>query len=144
MYIDAQNLFSDSQAITASAASDNLIDLGIDGRNIGVGRELYLMVIVDVAFTDASSDSTVTVTLETDDNEGFSSATAIQTLGTFAPLSAVGARLVQRLVVTDDYERFIRLQYTVANGNLSTGSLTAFLALDIDAFTAYAIGFTVS
>lgn len=143
MYVDAQNLFSDAQAVTATAPSTNLIDFG-SVRDIAVGRELYVIIIVDTAFTDASSDSTVTVTIETDDNTGFSSAAIIQTIGTFAALSAAGARLVARLQPDAGWERYVRLKYTVANGDLSTGALTAFLALDLQAFTAYPIGYTVS
>lgn len=143
MYVDAQNLFSDAQAITATAASTNLIDFG-SVRDIGVGRELYLIIIVDTAFTDSGSDSTIAVTIETDDNTGFSSASTIQTIGTFAALSAAGTRLVARLQPDAGWERYVRLKYTTANGDLSTGALTAFLALDLQAFTAYPIGYTVS
>lgn len=143
MYVDAQNLFSDAQAITAAAASTNLIDFG-SARNIGVGRELYLVAIVDVAFTDGGSDSTVTLTIETDDNSGFGSAATVQTVGTFVALSAAGSRLVARLTPNDTWEQYVRVYYTVANGNLTTGSITAFLALDLQAFKAYPIGYTVS
>jgi len=143
MYVDAQNLFSDAQAITASAASTNLIDFG-SARDIGVGQELYLVVIVDVAFTDAGSDSTVTVTIETDDNVGFASAATAQSLGTFAALSAAGSRLIARVQPEAAWEQYVRAYYTVANGNLTTGSLTAFLTTDIQAWTAYPIGYTVS
>lgn len=143
MYLDAQNLFSDAQAVTASAASTNLIDFG-SARDIGVGRELYIVVVVDVAMTDAGSDSTVTVTLETDDNAAFSSATAVQTIGTFAATTAAGSRLVARLQPDAGWEQYVRAYYTVANGDLTTGSFTAFLTTDIQAWTAYPIGYTVS
>ncbi len=143
MYVDAQNLFSDAQAVTASAASTNLIDLG-SARDIGVGRELYFVVIVDVAFTDAGSDSTVTVIIQTDDNSGFGSAVTAQTIGLFAALTAAGSRLIARLAPEAGWEQYIRAFYTVANGNLTTGSLTAFLTTDIQAWTAYPIGYTVS
>lgn len=143
MYVDAQNLFSDAQAITASAASTNLIDFG-SARDIGVGRELYLVVVVDVAFTDAGSDSTVAVTVQTDDNAGFASATTVQTIGTFAALTAAGSRLVARLQPDAGWEQYVRVYYTVANGDLTTGSLTSFLTTDIQAWTAYPIGYTVS
>lgn len=143
MYVDAQNLFSDAQAITASAVSTNIIDLG-SARDIGVGRELYLVVLVDTAFTDAGSDSTVQVDIQTDDNAAFASATTLKTVGTFAALSAVGSRLIERLNPDLAWEQYIRLNYTVANGNLTTGSLTAFLTVDVHAWTAYPIGYTVS
>jgi hypothetical protein len=126
-------LFSDAQAITAAAASTNLIDLGAN-RNLGVGEDLYVHVNVDVAFTDASSDSTLTVTVETDDNEAFSSPTTAQTIGTFPALSAIGASLQPDAIV----ERYMRLKYTPNNGSLSTGSVTAALVLGIQAYTSYA------
>ena len=143
MIIDAQNQYSDAQAITASAASENLIDMGSE-RRIGTGQNLYLVAIVDVAFTDAGSDSTVTITIEADALAAFGSPTTIQTIGTFGALSAIGARLIARLAPEALFEQFHRLFYTVANGNLTTGSITAFLTHDIDAFTAYPSGFTIS
>jgi hypothetical protein len=137
MILDAQNLFSDAQAITAAAASTNLIDLGAN-RNLGVGEDLYVHVNVDVAFTDASSDSTLTVTVETDDNEAFSSPTTAQTIGTFPALSAIGASLKAKLQPDAIVERYMRLKYTPNNGSLSTGSVTAALVLGIQAYTSYA------
>jgi len=143
MYVDAQNLFSDAQAITSAAASTNLIDLG-SARDIGVGETLYLVSSVDVAFTDAGSDSTLVVTLETDDNAAFSSAVTIATIGTFGALSAAGSRLVIKLPPGAAYEQYIRVLYTPVTGDLTTGSVTTFLTKDLQAFTAYPIGYTVS
>ena len=143
MYVDAQNLFSDAQAVTAAASSTNLIDLG-SARDIGVGENLYLVCSIDVDMTDGGSDSTLAVTLETDDNEGFASATTIATVGTFAAVSVAGTRLVIKLPPDASYEQYIRVTYTPANGNLSTGSFTTFLTIDLQAFTPYPIGYTVS
>jgi len=145
MYVDSQTQFSNAQAITASAESENVMDLrpGAESR-IGTGENLYIHINVDVAFADAGSDSTVTVTLESDDAEAFPSATTRQTIGTFGALSAIGARLIAKIAPEILTEAFVRLQYTVANGNLSTGSVTAFVTTGIDAFTAYPSGFTIS
>lgn len=144
MYVDAHALFSDAQAVTAAAASTNLIDLGAAQSRIGVGEELFIVVQVDVAMTDAGSDSTLAVTLEQDDAAAFGSATSIQTIGTFAEVSAVGTRLVARIAPDVVTERYIRLYYTPANGNLTTGSFTAYVAKDIQADRAYADGFVIS
>ena len=141
MLIDVQNRFSNAQAITATAGSTDIVDLGVAGRNIGVGEEMYLVVIVTTAFTDTGSDSTVAVTLETDDNTSMSSPTTILTLGTFAALSAAGTRFVVRLPVAT-YERYIGVRYTVANGNLTTGAITAFLTKNPDAYTNYQNNYT--
>lgn len=137
MIMDVQNRFSNAQAITATAASTDIVDLGITGRNVGVGEDVYLVAQVVSAFTDTGSDSTVTVTAETDDNTGMSSATTVATLGTFAALAAVGARLIIKLPIAN-LERYLGLRYTVAGGNLTTGAITAFLTKDIDAYKSYA------
>lgn len=144
MYVDAQLTFSDAQAVTATAASTNYIDLGplFSGnltRNLGVGERMYIVVNVDVAMTDSGSDSTIAVTLETDDNTSFSSATTLATLGTFAAVSAVGTQIIAALPV-GAYERYIQLRYTAANGNLSTGSFTASIVKDASMFATYAQG----
>jgi hypothetical protein len=143
MIADAQNLYADDQAITATAVSENVIDHGV-ARNLGVGERIWLIVIVTVAFTDAGSDSTVAVTLETDDNVGFGSATVTKTLGTFAALSAVGTRFAVPLGVDEIDEQFSRLNFTVAGGSLTTGSLWAALVKDIGAFTAYPDNITIT
>ena len=54
MYVDAQLLFSDAQAVTAAAASTNSIDLGAV-RDIGTGEELYVVCVCDVAMKDSVS-----------------------------------------------------------------------------------------
>lgn len=143
MYLDAHNLFDDNAQHLTTEASTNLIDLGA-ARNIGVGEDIYFVIQVDTAFTDGSSNSTMTITLETDDNSSFSSATTAQTIGTFAALSAAGSRLIAKLQPNAINERYLRAKYTVANGDLTTGKFTAFLTTNIDAFTAYPNGYTIS
>lgn len=144
--MDSQLLFSDAQAITATAASTNIIDLGAV-RNIGVGENLFLVILVTVAFTDAGSDSTVTAALQTDDNAAFSSAATVRTYDTLAALTAAGTRQMYRLdplTSSGIYERYIRLNYTVANGNLTTGSISAFIAKDVQLNRHYTSGFSIS
>lgn len=143
MLVDAQQLFSDAQAITATAASTNLIDLGI-ARSLGTGERLYLVCLVDTAFTDAGSDSTVVVTIETDTAEGFGSATTVQTIGTFLALAAAGTMLIVPVAKFATDERYVRLMYTVANGNLTTGAITSFLTHDVQDVVDYASGYTIS
>jgi len=144
MILDAQNLFSDAQAITATAVSTNAIDLDAANIDLGSGENLYVHLNVDVAFTDSGSDSTVTVTLVTDDNAALSSATAVQTLGTFAALTAAGTKIIARIQPNLTLEQFVGLNYTLANGNLTTGSITAALVLDADTYKSYADGITIS
>lgn len=148
MYVDAQLTFSDAQAITATAASTNNIDTGPlfsgnTGRNLGVGEPLWVIINCDVAMTDSGSDSTLTVTLETDDNAAFSSAVTVATLGIIPALTAAGALFVYRLPIatTVPYERYLQLRYTTTNGNLTTGSFTASITKDATIYAQYAPGF---
>lgn len=146
MIIDNNLLFSDAQAITATAASTNVIDTGPlfsgnTGRRLGHGKRAYIFVTVDTAFTDSGSDSTVAITLRTDDNASMSSATVVATLTTLAALTAAGTKAFFPIPMAA-YERYIDLNYTLANGNLSTGAITAGIVLDADEFYSTAPGFT--
>jgi len=144
MYLDAQLLFSDAQAVTATAASTNSIDLGAV-RDIGTGENLYLVVTVDVAMTDASSDSTLAVAIEGDSTTTFTP-DGTHTVFTIPAVSAAGAVFYARLdpgAAPLQY-RYIQLKYTPANGNLTTGSFTAFLTHNIQKYVSYADGITIS
>jgi hypothetical protein len=143
MYVDSQLLFSDAQAVTAAAASTNSIDLGA-ARDIGTGEPLYVVCVCDVAMTDGSSDSTLAVTIEGDSTSTFTP-DGSDALFTFSALSAAGTVKYARLSpgMASNY-RYLQLRYTPANGNLTTGSFTAFLTTNIDRYVSYADGYVIS
>jgi hypothetical protein len=137
--LDKNLFFDDNAEQLTTGASTNYLDLEI-GRNIGAGTPLYIESLVRTAMTDASSDSTMTLTLETDDNTSFSSPTELQTIGTFSATSAVGTKLSVGLVISDSVQRYIRVKYTVANGDLTTGKFSTYITTVSDVNTAYADG----
>lgn len=140
MILDQNLLFSDAQAVTAAAGSDNTIDLGAANQNPGVGeQDLYVFAVVTTAFTDGSSDSTLVVALESDSTTSITP-DATRDLFTFAALSPVGTVKYAKLDPNGAGEmlRYHRLKYTPANGNLTTGSITAGIVVGISAFRAYA------
>lgn len=149
MFMDADLLFSDAQAVTATAASTNYYDTGPLfsgnlGRNIGVSSEIYFSTTVDVAMTDSGSDSTITVTVETDDNTSFSSASTVATLYVIPAVTAAGTKFFAKVPIGGGvpFERYIQIKYTAANGNLTTGSFTTAIVKNIDNWTSYASGFS--
>lgn len=144
MITDKNLEFSRAQAITAAAGSTNTIDLD-DVRDIGTGENLYLYCVVTTAFTDASSDSTLTVALEGDSTDTITP-DATQDLFVIPALSAVGAEFIYRLNpgMTPLQLRYIRLKYTPNNGNLTTGSLTAIIVKDVQKWRAYNDNITIS
>jgi hypothetical protein len=143
MYVDKLALFSDAQAVTATAASTDYMDMGV-ARNIGVGSDLYVFVTVDVALTDSGSDSTITVSLEGDSTTTFTP-DASQTLFIIPALAAAGQKYYAKVSpdMAGNY-RYLQLRYTTTGGNLTTGSFTAGLTTVIDKQNNYASGFSIS
>ena len=134
MYVDALLQFASSQVLAADAASENVIDL-TSARDIGVGRELYVVVHVEAVLT-----GTLQVNVETDDNDAFSSATVSADMGSMVAAAPAGTALIYKLSPAVMNEQFIRLDFNGATG----GTVGAFMTTDVDAYTNYASGFTVS
>lgn len=140
MYVDAQQLFSDAQALTVTAVSTNLIDHGQD-RNLGIGTPLVVVVGVDVS---AAGGGTLTVAIQADDNSGFASPATVMTSAALAAATLVAGYIFVLPVPADTLtERFMRLNYTLAT---MTGiTVTAYLAMLLQVYAApqYAAGVTV-
>ena len=144
MYVDKQLEFSDAQAVTAAVASTNYLDLGAN-RDIGTGETLYLVIGVDVAMTDAGSDSTVTVSLQGDSTTSFSP-DASKDIAVIPATSAAGYEVIIALDPGSaplQYQ-YVQLLYTPNNGNLTTGSFTAFITKDIQKYKSYPAGYSIS
>lgn len=144
MIIDNQNLLSDAQALTASGASTNLIDLGSD-RDFGVGEPMAVVVTVDVAADGTTTDETYAFAIQTDDNASFSSATTLEsrTIG-YASLTA-GSQHVLNFPSDGSCERYVRL-YATLGGTTPTITFTAFVTpvSAIQNNRLYADGITIS
>jgi hypothetical protein len=134
MIFDATTLFSNAQAVTATAASTNIIDLGSTGtvfgaaaaitRDVGKGREIAIRASVVESFNNLTS---LTIGIEVDDNAGFASAKTVWTSPAYALADlAVGAKLLlpDALPIGTD-ERYLRLKYTVAGTAPTLGKITA-------------------
>ncbi len=125
MILDAQLMFSDAQAITADAASTNIIDLG-SVRQIAVGTPMAVLVGGDVSADITTTDETYSVNIQTDDNAAFSSPTTVSTNVITAANLAAGAKHIIS-VPQAGMERYMRVYYDVG-GTTPTVTLTAFLA----------------
>ena len=142
MILDSYNQFSDAQALTATAASTNSIDLGVD--NVGIGEPLAVLISLDVAADDADADETYSVALETDDNDSFSSATVIGSR-TIPAGSAAGSKFVISVPADSSAERYVRLNYTLG-GTTPSVTVTAFLQPQnmLDNYEKYPNAYTIS
>lgn len=132
MIFDATLLFSDAQAVTATAASTNSVDLGATGtayghaaalsRDVGLGQKVAIAVQVVEAFNTLTS---LTIEVQCDDNDSFSSAKTI--ISQVIPLADLVVGKVASFIAvppgTD--ERYMRLRYVVTGTAPTTGKITA-------------------
>lgn len=144
--MDKNLLFSSAQAVTATAASTDVIDLGAQmDYGIGDNPALKLLALVITAFSTTNS-GTLTVAFQgSTDNVTFD--TYAQTIALTAGALTAGARLfdidVPRPSSGQSRPRYLRLNYTVAN-NFTAGTVTAGLLLDRGDRIAYPPGIGIS
>lgn len=127
MIFDNQTLLSDRQAITTTAASTNVIDLGPVRipRDIGTGKCIPIRIQVVENFAAAGA-ATLTVAMQVDSVENFASPKTV-----WATSALALADLVAGKVIIPEYiprgvdERYLRLNYTVATGPMTAGKIMA-------------------
>ena len=141
--VDVEGEFSDSQALTATAASTNLIDLGVD-RDMGRGVAMCAMITVEVAADFTTTDETYEFQFQTDDNDSFSSPTTLTTIAIAAASLTAGSVHILPLSLFND--RYIRMNYVLGGTTPTVTVSTHFRQTDGVPSNAifYASGFTVS
>lgn len=130
---DNAGLFSENQAVTATAASTNSIDMQAMGTPAGALGALVLdaglseiPILVQVTQTFAALTSLV-VSVEMDDNSSFSTPTTIARSEAI-PAASLVAGYKFRLpasIPEGATERYIQLRYTVAGVNATAGTIFA-------------------
>jgi hypothetical protein len=126
-------MFSDGQALVATAASANQLDAGkvgtprwhIAGYNYDLGVSyIPLALVVTESFNNLTS---ITVTVRTDDNAAMSSPTVVSTSPAI-PLTRLtkgSLILIPCEIPEGTRERYIDLNYTLAGTAPTTGKITA-------------------
>ena len=122
-YVDAQLLLSDAQALTATAASTNTVDLSASTTFLGTGEPMVLVVTVDVAA--GGTTPTLAVAVQSDDNTAFSSAATVATSPTIAGATlTAGYQFTVAIPTGVATERYLRAYYTLG-GTSPTMTLSA-------------------
>lgn len=142
MILDATELFSDGQAVTVTAISENVIDLGTMGTvqfetapmalNLGAGcPKLPLLVQATETFTGLTS---LQVSLETADDAGLTTnaEVLVQSGVVLAADLVAGWKPGWQQMPVGNLRQFIGLRYTVA-GTATAGAITAGFTMGIDA-----------
>ncbi|TDX30761.1 hypothetical protein DFO67_10416 [Modicisalibacter xianhensis] len=122
MIFDSTVLFSDGQAITATANSTNVVDLGVS-RDIGKGVPVPLLIQVTEDFNNLVD---LTVTVQTDTDEAFGAPTTLATSGAIPLADLVAGYQFPLQYMPTGTERYVRVTYTVSGATAPTqGKVTA-------------------
>mgnify|MGYP000152976125 CR=1 FL=1 len=124
MWIDTRTEFSDSQELTVTTASTNVVDTGQNARNIGRGNPLYLVVQTEDDADNADGNEQYVVTLQSAAAEDFSGAKDLVSFE-IPNTATAGTRFVTLL--PQDNDRFLRLNYTLG-GTSPSVTVNAFIS----------------
>lgn len=138
MILDAQHIFSDAQALTATALATNVIDLTVD-RSIGNGTPMGVLFIVDVAADQTTGDEDYQFDIEYASDASITTARKLIGRRIFesgtptapaqdADLLVAGFQFVIPVPPTalSESERYIAVRYTLA-GTTPTITVSAYL-----------------
>ena len=122
MLLDKTLAFSEEQAITASAASTNIIDQKAAGDAYGA-----LWVVAKVVDADFATLTSLTIGVQTDSASNFSNAETLASTGAIAAASLTKDEYICCFRLPAGCKRYIRLYYTVGGSNATAGKVNAFL-----------------
>lgn len=141
MILDLNAIFSNAQAITASAVSTNVIDLGAPGRaaygNVQLVRNnkgdcIPLLIQVVQNFATLAS---LTITIQGSVDEAFTSPVALAASPAIPVASLVAGFIYRPLIELprNNIYRYVRINYTVGGSNATAGQVTAGIVTAVDA-----------
>ncbi|MGL6210516.1 MAG: Bbp16 family capsid cement protein [Paracoccaceae bacterium] len=133
MIIDRHSMFSENQAITATAISTDVIEFqnndivayetAAPARNLGPGNELPILIQVTENFATATS---ITFSLESSAAAGLTSPTVHWTSPAIPIATLVaGFTLPIRIMPNGPILKFLGMRYTVGGSNATAGKVTA-------------------
>ncbi len=157
MLIDAQHLFSDAQALSATAVATNVISLGSD-RSIGTGEPLCVAFQIDVAADQGTGDETYQFEVEYASNAAQTTGRQLMDRRIFQAGTPTAPNQDADLLVPGfifyipipptllaESEIFLGVRYTLS-GTTPSVTVTAWLTSQnmIQSFSKYPRGFTVT
>ena len=116
MLLDAQSLFSDAQAITATAASTNVV-------HFGKGEFTFVPLLIQVVENFATLTS-LTIKVQTAVDSAFTNAVDLAS-ATIAAAGLTVGKVVPINYIPSGNLGYIRIYYTVTGSNATAGKITA-------------------
>lgn len=130
MIIDNLLVLSDAQAITAAAASTNVVDQLAAGQALPQGIVPFVEFLVDTTALAAGGASNVTFALQ-DSADNVTFATIVATPA-IAKATLVAGYVAGRLAIPPGARRYLRAYYTPDTNDLTAGKFDARIVLDAD------------
>jgi hypothetical protein len=147
MITDKLLRLSEDQAVTATESSDNIIDLGASGREIGEGTPLYVVFTITATFNNLT-DLTFALIANDDEDLTTSATTLVSKTVTLASGGlALGQQHFLQIppVLGSLGLQYFGATYTVNGSNPSTGKITADIVETIqDGKKFHASGFSLT
>lgn len=138
MILDKNTLLSDDQAVTSTAISENVIDLGVLGitydgvqlvRKEGTAQKIPVLVQVTEDFATLTS---LTITIEASAAAGLTSPDVLFSQ-TIAVADLVAGKKISYDVLPNDIEkRYLGIRYTVTGTTATAGAITAGIVAAVD------------
>ena len=136
MILSANQLFSDDQAVTATAVSTNVIDLGVAGtpydaaaalnQDVGKGTPVPVLIQVTEAFATLTS---LTITIEVSANSDLSSSTVLATETVDVADLVAGKQTFLQVLPNGADQRYLGVRYTVTGSSATAGTITAGISM---------------
>lgn len=128
MFIDANLLLSDAQAVAATGFSTNTIDLSTmtPQRDVAVGEQLGVLITVDVAADAGTGDETYTFQFVQSANANLSSPDVLAQIAIARATLVAGYGFFLPIPWNQITKRYIGMQYTLG-GTTPSITVTAFL-----------------
>ncbi|MDB6151461.1 MAG: hypothetical protein JWQ44_2909 [Chthoniobacter sp.] len=141
MILNQNQILSSSQAITATAISQNVINWGLTGvmygdatntlRDLGAGGEVPCLVQVVETFAGLT---TLTITLETADDAALTTNAVVLASSAAIPVASLKAGYKPgglRFMPSGTMKQYYGLRYTVGGTNATAGKITAAIAVEV-------------
>lgn len=133
MFIDKFLQVSNEQAVTASAASTDVIDFGQANPNSGMTDQLTMAITVDEAAAAAGAATVTFAVQDSADNSSWADVAVSAAIGKASlPL---GAQVLVPMPL--QHRRYVRVNYTVGTGPLTAGKFSAQVVTGVQANRAY-------
>lgn len=125
MYLDKELCFCEEQAVTASAVSQNVLNVGED---CGSGSPVRLKVLVDTE--DFATLSSLVLKVQASATEDFALYDTIIESGSIPVADLKQGYAFPLPPLPSTHDAYLRLSFTVSGSNATAGKISGYLILD--------------